>query len=216
MGYKNIGKKPVIEATEKGPFIVYDLEDLYDCDWHPLPATRVMALCRCGKSKNKPYCDGTHTQFDFNTDQEDDGEKDFRKDFVGKKITIHDNRAICSHAGFCTGGLPSVWRREESPWIDPDSASPEKIKAVIKKCPSGALSYSVDGVEHRDYDRRPAIHVTKDGPLFVVGKPELPKVKRMVKVSEEHYALCRCGGSKNKPFCDGSHRDINFKDDDKD
>jgi hypothetical protein len=105
-----------------------------------------------------------------------------------------------------------VFRLNTEPWIDPDAAEAEAIIETVKKCPSGALSYSIDGVEHRDQDREPAITVTKDGPYAAIGGIELMGQDRCEGASTEHYTLCRCGGSKNKPFCSGRHWDIGFKD----
>ena len=84
---------------------------------------------------------------------------------------------------------------------------------TIKKCPSGALSYSVGGEEHRDFDQEPKVVVSKNGPYCVCGGIEVVGHKnRAEKVSEEHCTLCRCGSSKNKPFCDGEHWNVNFED----
>jgi uncharacterized Fe-S cluster protein YjdI len=76
--------------------------------------------------------------------------KDKRKSYVGKIITIHDNRRICSHAAECVNNLPSVFKLNSRPWIDPGAAEVEEIADTIKKCPSGALSYSINGIEYRD------------------------------------------------------------------
>jgi CDGSH-type Zn-finger protein len=85
---------------------------------------------------------------------------------------------------------------------------------TVRKCPSGALSYSIDGIEYRDQDRKPMITVSKDGPYIVIGGIALMGNDSQFGqgASKEHYTLCRCGASKNKPFCDGAHREINFKD----
>ena len=171
-----------------------------------------VALCRCGGSNNKPFCDGTHGKNGFTDRTLTDGALDKRTDYVGKKITIHDNRGICAHAGFCTDNLASVFKMKTEPWIDPDGAAVEEIIDTIKKCPSGALSYTVDSVEHRDQDREPMVTVTKDGPYAVTGGIELLEQLLGEGASTEHYTLCRCGGSKNKPFCDGTHWHIGFKD----
>jgi len=212
MASEKAPKKPVIKCQKNGPYVVKDLKDLSQWDGKSLPTYPTMALCRCGQSKNMPDCDGTHVTIEFDSTKTTDGEWDHRDNYVGKKITIHDNRGICSHAGFCTDGLPSVWRMGVEPWIDPDGASVEEIIATIKKCPSGALSYSIEEVEHRDLDRQPAIRLAKDGPYHVIGGIELHNEPRGEEASLEHYTLCRCGGSKNKPFCDGQHWYINFHD----
>jgi len=173
---------------------------------------RGVALCRCGGSKNKPFCDGTHSINGFRSARETDGKSDRRDSYHGKRITIHDNRGLCAHAGACTDSLKSVFRMKQEPWIDPDGAPVEEIVAAVRKCPSGALSYSIDGVEQRDHERAPLITVTNDGPYAVSGGVELMGVKFGHGASTEHYTLCRCGGSKNKPFCDGTHWSIGFKD----
>jgi len=134
------------------------------------------------------------------------------QNYAGKKITIHDNRGICSHAGHCTDKLASVFKLKSEPWIDPDGAPVEEIIAAVRRCPSGALSYSIDGVEQRDQERKPMVTVSKDGPYQVTGGIELMGEARAEGASIEHCTLCRCGGSKNKPFCDGSHWHIKFQD----
>ena len=100
---------------------------------------------------------------------------------------------------------------KQEPWIDADSADAEAVINTIKKCPSGALSYTLAGVEHKDADREPKIIVTQDGPYVVVGGVALSD-EIANGASTEHYTLCRCGASKNKPFCDGSHWKVEFKD----
>ena len=172
-----------------------------------------MALCRCGGSANKPFCDGTHAKIGFSSAKLEGRVEDKREDYQGKTITIHDNRGICAHAGRCTDGLPSVFRLKEEPWIDPDATSADEIIATIQKCPSGALSYSVDDVEHRDRDGEPTIFVAPNGPYVVSGGPDRLDTTRLGGTSKEHFTMCRCGGSKNKPFCDGTHWHIKFEDD---
>lgn len=171
-----------------------------------------IALCRCGDSNNKPFCDGTHGKNGFTDEKKTDGKWNFRQNYEGKQVTIHDNRGICAHTGECTDNLAKVFKLKEEPWIDPDGATAEEIIATIKRCPSGALSYSIDGVEHRDRDNDPQIVVSKDGPYHVKGGIELVGAEKGEGASDEHYTLCRCGGSKNKPFCDGTHWHIGFND----
>jgi CDGSH-type Zn-finger protein len=171
-----------------------------------------VALCRCGGSNNKPFCDGTHGKNEFKSKKETDGKLNKRINYEGRHITIHDNRGICAHQGFCTDNSPTVFKMNEEPWIDPDGAPKDEIIETIKKCQSGALSYSVKGVEHQDQNRGPLVKASKDGPHYVTGGIELIGEKFGEGASKEHYCLCRCGGSENKPFCDGTHWDIKFKD----
>jgi CDGSH-type Zn-finger protein len=211
-------KKPRIACLPNGPY--YLLNDLAPRVVPNLQNTRGkayetvsgVALCRCGGSANKPFCDGTHGRNGFSDEKQTDGTIDKRVDYVGKQITIHDNRGICAHAGFCTDRLSAVFRIDEEPWIDPDGATAEKIITVVRQCPSGALSYSIDDEEHRDQERPPMVTVTENGPYAVTGGIELPGQEFGEGGSVEHFTLCRCGASKNKPFCDGSHWSVGFTD----
>lgn len=203
---------PTILPSENGPYIVKNLEVLRNSRGEPIPTKPTVALCRCGGSANKPFCDGTHKTNGFSSEKLTDGRLDKREDYVGDDVTIHDNRGICAHIGNCTSGLPAVFRLKTEPWIHPNAASGDEIITTVRQCPSGALSHSVDGVEYRDQDREPVIIVSKDGPYFVQGGIELPGVARGEGASTEHYTLCRCGASKNKPFCDGSHWSVTFTD----
>ena len=207
-------RKHSITPSENGPYLVNDLENLSNSKGSSLETKPKIALCRCGGSANKPFCDGTHAINGFSSEKITDGRLDKRDSYQGEQVTVHDNRGICAHAGRCTDGLPAVFRMKEEPWIHPDSASKEELVETVKRCPSGALSYSIGGAEHRDQDREPGIFVSKDGPYVVTGGPELVDTERGEGASTEHFTLCRCGGSKNKPLCDGTHWHIEFQDDD--
>ena len=200
-----------ISAFPNGP---YSLEGaaLGRQSGEALPAEKKVALCRCGGSKNKPFCDGTHSKIGFSDRNTADPARDKRERYAGKKITIFDNRGICSHAGYCTDGLKEVFLYGQEPWIAPDAASVERIIETIRRCPSGALSYAIDGVEAAPPPRPPAVTVLDHGPYAVTGGVEAVGMKLGQGASAEHYTLCRCGQSKNKPFCDGSHRDAGFRD----
>lgn len=204
--------KPSVTPMPDGPYLVKDLESLANQNG-PIEAKATMALCRCGGSGNKPFCDGTHAKIGFSSAKLEGRVEDERENYEGEQITIHDNRGICAHAGRCTDGLPSVFRLKQEPWIDADAGSRDDIIATVGRCPSGALSYSVDGVEHRDREGEPAIFVSPNGPYVVSGAPDLLDTVRAEGVSTEHFTLCRCGGSKNKPFCDGTHWHQGFTDD---
>jgi len=208
--------KPQIVPTPNGPYFLFDtaplpVGNLQNSKGEGYSRVPYNALCRCGGSKNKPFCDGTHMTNNFSGEKEPDRQPDKRDNYAGKKITIHDNRGICAHSGICSDGLPSVFKLRTEPWIYPDAADVESIMETIRKCPSGALSYSIDGVEYHQRERDPMVTVTKDGPYAVTGSIELMGQTWGEGASSEHYTLCRCGGSKNKPFCSGRHWDIEFK-----
>lgn len=207
----NSENKPSITPTQDGPYLVKSLEKLVN-QKGAVETKETTALCRCGGSANKPFCDGTHSKIGFSSTREDGHAEDKRDNYVGKNITIHDNRGICAHAGYCTDGLAAVFHLREEPWIYPDSATHEEIIATIKACPSGALSYTVDDVEHRDQDREPSIFIAPNGPYVVSGGADINDTECAEGASAEHFTLCRCGGSKNKPFCDGAHWSNGFID----
>lgn len=213
-----MSEKPRLACLANGPYYL-----LNDLQASPVPnlvrssgaacaTVRGIALCRCGGSKNKPFCDGTHSTNGFTDRKLADSRKNRRESYRGKRITIFDNRAICAHAGYCSDGLKSVFRYGVEPWIDPDAAALDEVIATIEKCPSGALSYAVDGVAQKENERPPKVTVTDNGPYAVTGGIELMNVEFGAGAPREHYTLCRCGASANKPFCDGSHWRVEFKD----
>ena len=98
---------------------------------------------------------GSHSVIGFLSNNSDIKKDNHRKDYVGRNIIIHDNRSICNHAAECVENLASVFRLKERPWIRPDGGSVQDIIDTVKKCPSGALSYSIGETEYRDQDRKP-------------------------------------------------------------
>jgi CDGSH-type Zn-finger protein len=207
------GAAPAITPELNGPYLVSTVEDLLNSSGESLPALPRMALCRCGGSANKPFCDGTHARIGFSSAKSPDRVTDRRDSYTQGDLTVFDNRGICQHSGFCSDALASVFRTHAEPFIDLSGADKAAIIEAVRRCPSGALSYAIDGVEHRDQEREPTVTVSKDGPYRVTGGIEIPHESRAEGASTEHYTLCRCGGSKNKPFCDGTHWYIKFHDD---
>lgn len=216
MDNKSENNNPKISPRKHGPLRVEGPANFFDARGTQIDPLRKkkgnIALCRCGSSRDKPFCDGNHRNTGFSSAKVTEGEQDHRTDYEGEEITVHDNRGICAHIGYCADELPEVFRVGAEPWIDPDGAPGEQIKEQARRCPSGALSHSVDGVEYWDAERPPAIQVVAEGPYFVTGGIELEDAERGQGASFEHYALCRCGHSKNKPFCDGKHKQVNFAD----
>lgn len=203
-----------IECARNGPFLVKGLESFTNSRGEAVATQANMALCRCGGSANKPYCDGTHKRNGFSDARLADNGDDKVEAFRGPKITILDNRSICAHAGHCTEGLPGVFRDGSEPWIDPGGGSLDAIAAVIARCPSGALRGRIDGQGGAAVESGPLhVAITQDGPYAVRGV-ELLGARWAQGAPKDRYTLCRCGGSKNKPFCDGSHWELGFKDPD--
>ena len=203
-------EKPTIDIPEKGPFIVKNLQRLTDAEGNAVEmAKEVIALCRCGASKNKPFCDGTHTEIGF-TGAKEREETYPVKEFVGGELTVVDDIGICCHAGECVDGAPEAffaWDGDER-ITKPDAETKERIIETIRKCPSGSLAYKVDGELLDEFFSEAEIFISKDGPLHVRGGVELTGAEV---ASKNHYTLCRCGASKNKPFCDGAHKEAGFE-----
>ena len=203
---------PVITCAKNGPMIVKGLENFIDSNGKRLETKPAMGLCRCGASLNKPFCDGNHKYAGFTDEISPDRSEDKATRYEGRDVTIINNPLLCSVAEYCHQELASVFNESNSPWIDSNGDTLEHIKAVIDKCPSGALSYSINGQPQPVSDREPTITIEKNGPLRITGGIELKDAHWGQGASAEHYTLCRCGASKNKPFCDGSHASINFND----
>lgn len=181
-----MAEDPRIECVPNGPLRVHGLSTLRNAKGATLATKEVTALRRCGGSSNKPYCDGTHRSNRFSSANFDGRGEDRLDSFQGTRITIHDNRSVCAHAGRCTDGLPKTFRYDQDPFIDPDAAQDVA-------------------------DAQPVILVTP-GPYAVVGNVAIDQPFNRG-ASPRRFTLCRCGGSKNKPFCDGTHWEIGFKDD---
>src|SRR5437879_1564547 len=99
-----------IQCRPNGPYLVKGLEDLRDADGNPIAHDAVFALCRCGGSKTKPFCDATHKTNGFSGERVSDGSADKVDTYRAPGIAIHDNRSICAHAGVCTDHLAAVFK----------------------------------------------------------------------------------------------------------
>lgn len=212
MSEESGSNRPAITPGNNGPLLVKHLGSLRGSRGEPLETKKTIALCRCGGSARKPFCDGAHAGNGFSSASESGGDAipDQWDEYDGDALFLHDNRKLCAHAGICTDQLQEVFGNGREPWIDPNAAPPEAIREIVRKCPSGALCYSEAGEIQENFQRDPEITVSKNGPYYVVGGIELETEHWTYGASREHYALCRCGASKNKPFCDGSHWGIEF------
>ena len=215
-------EKPRIIPIPNGPLHLINSEmpqlvdNIRNSRREPIFWISKIALCRCGSSGTKPFCDRTHAKIGFSSENKNTpATNDKRKDYFGAKIIVHDNRRLCSHSAECLRNLETVFRLDRRPWINPDESDVKSVIETVRKCPSGALSYSIEGVEHRDQsDRDPVVIVDRNGPYRIEGGIELVDTENWgIGASKEHYSLCRCGASNNKPFCDGMHLSIDFKDD---
>jgi len=216
------GLPVAIQVMRNGPYLVTNAPRLIDhlgTEHKPAPQ---LALCRCGASAIKPLCDGSHARIGFTAAKDPKRVPDRRDTYAGQQVTIFDNRGICQHSGLCTDRLATVFRTSAEPFVAPSGGRVDEIIRAVRDCPSGALSYAIDGGEQREQadwgsTRPPAVEVTKDGPYRITGGIALAGADgapepRAAGASAEHYALCRCGHSQNKPFCSGMHWYIGFAD----
>ena len=213
---------PQILAANDGPYLVTNVVRLTNWLGEEVRPRPQMALCRCGASSMKPLCDGSHARVGFRSTKSPDRVPDRRDTYVGQQVTIFDNRGICQHSGYCTDRLATVFHAGGEPFVTPSGGRMDEIIRAVRDCPSGALSFAIDGHEARtevDYagTREPAIEVTKDGPYRITGAIAMSDGEgsdqpRAEGSSREHYALCRCGQSQNKPFCSGMHWYVDFHD----
>jgi len=202
-----------ISVLAGGPYRVGDGVPLLDHEGTEIEAPAEYFLCRCGGSKNKPFCDGAHNSNNFN------GQEFASKDtaavrvesYAGEGVTIHDDRSRCSHAAVCGDNLSEVFKSGVEPWIDAGGAKAEEIIRVVSLCPSGALSYSLtDSLEPVEDAQEHSVTVARDGPYNVRGVQVVAGDGEQYDL-RERQALCRCGGPRNKPFCDGSHWYMGFE-----
>jgi CDGSH-type Zn-finger protein len=205
---------PTIEIRKNGPLRVANLRSFRLPDGTEAEPKPVLALCRCGKSGNKPYCDGSHRDAGFDGASADVAHRDRIHQYKGQEATVYFNKLLCSHAGECGKRALNVFNPKQKPWVKPDEGNLEQIEEVVANCPSGALRYSLP--------LDPPVAITGDdvsisteanGPYHVHNIP-IEADYWAEGQSSEKYVLCRCGLSKNKPFCDGTHYDVGWKDSD--
>ena len=136
------------------------------------------------------------------------------KKYEKDDLTVIWNKNLCIHSAKCVQGLGQVFKPEERPWIQVEHASKQEIMDQIDRCPSGALSYAMADNNKED----PAsgelqgviVEVIKNGPLAVKANCNITLADGKTITNEKASFFCRCGGSENKPFCDGTHKRLNF------
>jgi CDGSH-type Zn-finger protein len=217
--------EPRIDVIEDGPYRVSggvplvrtaQVETGYGepVDWEPddpiTTKTPGFDLCRCGNSSRRPFCDATHERVPFDGKEvADRGSYDERAyPYRGGQITMHDDRTLCTTAGYCGDRFRNVWA------MIADAADPavaERIRHMSMLCPSGRLVTEPDGAERDEIAYEPSIAVTRDGPLWVRGGVQVVAADGTPYEVRNRVTLCRCGQSQNKPFCDGSHKEVGFR-----
>jgi Uncharacterized conserved protein len=142
--------------------------------------------------------------------------KDLVKEYSNGEITVVWKPEKCIHSTLCWHGLPKVFNPKARPWIDAQAASSAHIIEQVKKCPSAALSYYYndkreDVTNKSTTSTETTVEMMPNGPLLVTGNLRIVKKDGSIDIAMEQTAFCRCGGTKNHPYCDGTHEKINYK-----
>ncbi len=118
----------------------------------------------------------------------------------------------CIHAAACVHGLPAVFDSSAKPWINPDGADAATLESAVERCPSGALQVERPAGIAAPLPATNTATLTARGPTYLRGDLALVAGDDSIALRDTRMALCRCGGSQNKPFCDGSHVQLGFAD----
>jgi uncharacterized Fe-S cluster protein YjdI len=131
-----------------------------------------------------------------------------KREYQKEDLTVIWDMPKCIHSERCWRELGSVFRRNEKPWVNLDGANKEEIMAQLDRCPSGALSYRLEDQINTEAMK---ITINENGPAILSGSCSITHKDGSIEEREGNTALCRCGASANKPFCDGSHNKTEFK-----
>jgi CDGSH-type Zn-finger protein len=224
---------PKVKVTKNGPYrvsgnlsldkaiIVCD-EQSDPLEWkegEKYPDKETYALCRCGGSKDKPYCDGTHTKTGFDGTETASRKKysEQAKRINGPDLVLKDAESLCAVGRFC--------HRKDGTWdLTERSNDPECKETAIQEacdCPSGRLvACRKDTGKPIEHAFEQSISLVEDpikkvsGPIWLKGGIHVESADGSKYETRNRVTLCRCGKSENKPFCDGGHIDAEFRDGD--
>jgi CDGSH-type Zn-finger protein len=225
------GKARRIVVLPNGPYLVYgdiplvrkrkivSAENNDALTWQKtelIATEETYALCRCGQSGAKPFCDGTHARVGFDGTETADTRPFEEQRIVheGNGISVRRVGSLCMHAAFCVGRvrrIPAMMRDSD------DTDIRAHIIGLIEHCPSGSYTYAMTAEgEEIEPDLAVAIAVTEEergiaGSLWVTGGIPIMRADRQPIETRNRVTLCRCGESENKPLCDGTHRTIEFR-----
>lgn len=207
---------PKIKPITDGPLMVTDLQNLRDSDGLQMEAGDKMALCRCGLSAKKPFCDGSHNGGGFSSASDTANIRNtpvtYDGDVEGTEVTVHYTPVLCSHAAECVNASGAIFDPTRKPWVKPEQGKMADLLAAVSNCPSGALRLEVLKTDPQHMVNGDVeVIVERNGP-YRVKNVALDAVFNGSGASQTKFVLCRCGHSKNKPFCDGSHRDAAWDD----
>ena len=213
-----------LRVLKNGPYLVYGNTPLINmtiqCDKSGIPTKWLIgeklqtqesySLCRCGQSKNKPYCDSTHVKVNFDGTETSDNElyEKIAKEIDGPELKLKDAEILCASARFCHrgGDIWQVIQMTDEPWakknvIENACDCPSGRLVVIEKATGKAIESPLEKSIGLIED--PGIGV--DGPIWVRGGIPVYSTEGRPYEVRNRMTLCRCGKSTNKPFCDSSH-----------
>lgn len=199
--------RTAIVKTDRGEPVEWDEGPEFD-------ASGSYDLCRCGESATRPFCDGACERIGFHgAETADRGPTAARRSPTeGEGVILYDDRSLCSKAGFCTNLRTSVWELAEEAG---DPQAREEFLGMVRRCPSGRLTYAEasdpDTTVEATFD--PSIGVEPNASYWLRGGIPVVSEDGSPYEVRNRQALCRCGTSRNKPFCDGSHKLVRFRDD---
>ncbi len=135
------------------------------------------------------------------------------KEYESEELTVVWKPEKCIHSEICYKGLPDVFDPKARPWVNVNGAKDATIKEQIDRCPSGALSYKLknESQSNNEVEDEQIVEVAKGGPLMVYGNIKVKHHDGSETTKHRVTAFCRCGASSNKPYCDGSHKSIEFE-----
>ena len=230
------GESPRIVVCEDGPYlvegnipVVRKVQVVTDrgepVTWKKTQSIEMKpgdALCRCGQSHQKPFCDGTHCEIMFDgTETADPRPSEERKVRLpgGRQIIVKRDYSLCMDAGFCGNRFGTIDTMLET--VD-DPRVLSQVIAMIERCPSGSYTYTMsEGEPDIEPDLAQQIAVATEmtnegpimGPLWVTGNIPVQRADGQPLETRNRVTLCRCGLSHNKPLCDGEHRRQSVRED---
>lgn len=133
--------------------------------------------------------------------------------FSGDKLDVVWDGRLCIHIAECGRAKGDLFVADRQPWCQPDLVALDEVVDVVERCPTGALTYSAKEPDIREIPAAEnTVTVSYNGPYFIRGDLEIEGVAEDMEGVAFRTALCRCGQSENKPFCDNSHEKVNFQD----
>jgi len=209
-----------ITEIEDGPLLVDGQIQLIDARRTEIETRGKARLCRCGMSNKKPFCDNSHQPSDFGAES-GQSEEEFlnpkpvsrRREYSGSGVKVSFDASLCIHVAECLKLMPETFDLRSRPWINLENADIQKVIATVRNCPSGALRYELEketSVEIEPDPTEPIVRAWRNGPLRIEGEIEIVNVNGETVLKGNRAALCRCGASRNKPFCDNTHKLIKF------